>query len=238
MIQTKKINYQHGDTSLVGYYAYDDVSKAQRPVVLVCPDWSGRNEFADKKAELLATLGYVGFAVDMYGNGATGNNKEENIELMTPLMNDRSVLRDRVIAAFDAVKALNYVDTSKIGGIGFCFGGLCILDLARSGADVKGVVSFHGLLNAPQNFDNSSIKSKVLALHGYDDPMVTTEQVIAFQQEMTNSKVDWQFHTYGNTKHAFTNPNANDDAFGTVYNRHAEKRAMLAMKDFFLEVFE
>lgn len=238
MIQTHTVQYQHGDVTLVGYYAYDDAYHEKRPAVLVCPDWSGRNAFADQKAELLASLGYVGFAVDIYGSGRVGTNKDENTELMTPFISDRTLLRNRLLSAFDAVKTLEQVDPDKIGGIGFCFGGLCILDLARSGVDIKGVISLHGLLNAPQDLTPVKVKAKVLVLHGYDDPMVTPEDVMTFQNEMTSAKVDWQFHTYGNTKHAFTNPSANDDAFGTVYNSLAEKRAMRAMKDFFAEVFE
>ena len=121
--------------------------------------------------------------------------------------------------------------------MGFCFGGLCVLDLARSGADVKGVISFHGLFNAPENLPNEPIKAKVLALHGQDDPMVPPEQVAALQKEMTNAGVDWQIHAYGNTMHAFTNPEANDPGFGTVYNAGADKRSWIAMKNFFEEIF-
>lgn len=237
MLKTGIINYQHAETNLVGYCAYDNSNTNKRPLVLVFPDWTGRSGFADKKAEMLAELGYVGFAVDMYGEGVVGKSKEENIKLMTPLASDRGLLRDRVIAALNAAKKLEYVDAARIGGIGFCFGGLCVLDLARSGADIKGVVSFHGLLNSPQGLSTQPIKAKVLALHGYNDPMVPTEQVLAFQQEMDSAKVDWQFHLYGNTKHGFTNPMANDDAFGTVYNSRSEERALLAMKDFFAELF-
>lgn len=238
MLKMQKIDYRDGDVSLEGFYAYDDKIKDKRPAVLVAHDWSGKNEFACKKAERLAELGYVGFALDMFGKGITGNTKEEKSALIQPFIADRNALQRRILAAFETVKQLDGVDNTRIGAIGFCFGGLCVLDLARSGADVKGVVSFHGLLNAPENFTPRPIKAKVLALHGFDDPMVTPDQITTFGQEMTHAKANWQFDIYGNAMHAFTNPNANDAAFGTVYNKQADTRSWIAMKEFFKEVFE
>jgi dienelactone hydrolase len=237
MLQTAKIEYQAGDHLLEGYYAFDDSKPGKKPAVLVAPDWSGRNDFACQKAEQLAELGYVGFALDMYGKGILGQTKEEKSALIKPLVEDRSLLRQRMLAAFETVHQLEIVNTARMGAIGFCFGGLCVLDLARSGAELRGVVSFHGLLNAPSHLKNESIRAKVLALHGHDDPMVPPEQVAAFQQEMTTAGVDWQLHVYGNTMHGFTNPTANDPGFGTVYSALADKRAWIAMKDFFAEVF-
>lgn len=237
MIKSQKIEYNDGSTVLEGYYAYDDSIIEKMPLVLVAHDWSGRNEFACAKTDKLAELGYVGFALDMYGKGKRGNTKEEKSALMTSLIQDRNKLQNRIIAAFDAAKKIAQVSTSRIGAIGFCFGGLCVLDLARSGADVKGVVSFHGLLHAPENTAKNPIHSKVLVLHGFDDPMVTTEHVMEFGQEMTHSNVDWQLNMYGNAMHAFTNPEANDPEFGTVYNKKADARSWAAMKQFFKEVF-
>ncbi|MEE9356744.1 MAG: dienelactone hydrolase family protein, partial [Methylococcaceae bacterium] len=135
------------------------------------------------------------------------------------------------------VKLLPWVDDKKIAALGFCFGGLCVLDLARSGADIKGVISFHGLLSAPDNTEGNAIAAKVLALHGYDDPMSSSEQVAALQKELTKSGADWQFHSYGNTMHAFTNPIANDPDFGTVYQSDADRRSWLTMKNFLEEIF-
>ena len=159
----------------------------------------------------------------------------QKMALMQPL-NDRRLLRERIHAAFDAVVAMSEVDTSRIAVIGFCFGGLCALDLARSGAELKGVVSFHGLLDKPK-IANELIHPKILVLHGYDDPMVKPEQVNEFCQEMTLAKVDWQVHMYGHTQHAFTNPNAHDTQLGTIYNEKAERRALQAMTNFLQEVF-
>jgi dienelactone hydrolase len=237
MIQSKKIEYYDNNTMLEGFYAYDDAYAHKRPVILVSPDWSGRNEFADKKAEKLAELGYFGFAIDIFGQGKIGATNNEKMELIKPFMGNRKALAQRILSAFEFAKTLDYVDVTKMGAIGFCFGGLCVLDLARSGVDIAGVVSFHGLLGAPQDEQSGLMKAKILALHGHDDPMVPPEQVLAFETEMTVKKADWQVHVYGNTKHAFSNPLAHDEELGTVYNSLAEKRSWIAMQNFFTEIF-
>ena len=235
-MKTAKISYRDEKTVLEGYYAYDAKIKGKRPVIIVVHDWSGKNEFACKKADKLAELGYVGFAIDMFGEGKTGSTKEEKQELIKPFVNDRDKLKERILTAYETAKTLDNADDSRIGAIGFCFGGLCALDLARSGADVKGVVSFHGLLNSPGK-DTPYIRARILALHGYDDPMGKPDQVIAFADEMTKAKADWELCMYGNTMHAFTNPNANDPGFGTVYNKNADHRSWIAMTEFFRQVF-
>jgi dienelactone hydrolase len=234
-LKTENIVYQDDNVILEGYLALPEKLAPKNPAVLVVHDWSGRNEFAVKKAEKLAELGYIAFAVDMYGKDKRGQTKEEKSALMQPLMADRLLLQKRILAAFTTVKKLANVDTNRIGAIGFCFGGLCALDLARSGAEVKAVVSFHGLLHAPENIPSHSIKANILALHGYDDPMGTPETVIAFCNEMTLAKANWQLDMYGNTVHAFTNPQANDPDFGTVYNKQADNRSWIAMQEFFKE---
>jgi len=236
-IVSNTIGYLDGDVLLEAYFAFDDAITERRPAVLISHAWGGRDDFVAEKANKLAELGYVGFALDMYGKGVLGNSPEQNSKLMQPFMADRGLLQKRIKAALYAVRLLPWVDDSKIAAMGFCFGGLCVLDLARAGADLKGVVSFHGLLGAPDNLVTNSIKAKVLALHGHDDPMGSVEQVLAFEQEMTKASADWQLHTYGHTMHAFTNPKANDPAFGTVYQANADKRSWLAMKNFLAEVF-
>lgn len=235
-MKKQAIEYRDGDALLEGICVYDDKVSGKRPAILICHDWSGRNELAEQKAEKLAELGYVGFALDMFGKGISGSTKEEKSALIQPFVQDRAKLLKRILAAYETVKTLEYVDTNCMGAIGFCFGGLCVLDLARSGADLKGVVSFHGLLNAPEGLGEPTIKAKILALHGFDDPLVTPDQITQFGQEMTHRKVDWQFDIYGNTMHAFTNPKANDPAFGTVYDKKADTRSWIAMKEFFREV--
>lgn len=234
MLKTELIEYRDGDTLLEGFCAYDDKHK-KRPAILVCHDWSGKNDFACEKATKLTELGYVGFALDMYGKGKTGTTTEEKTALMQPLAQDRKKLQKRILAAFDFVKTLEPVDAKKIGAIGFCFGGLCVLDLARTGADLTAVVSFHGLLAAPPGASDEQIKAKILVLHGYLDPMVTPDKITTFGEEMTHAKVDWQLYIYGQALHAFTNPKANDPQMGLIYDRQTDQRSWIAMKEFFRE---
>lgn len=229
--------YQHDKQSLTGFLAYDEQSDALKPAVLVVHDWSGRNDFACQKAKMLAKLGYIGFAVDMYGNARVAEATDEKKALMQPLVNDRCFLQARILAAFNAVSALDGVDKQRIAVIGFCFGGLCALDLARSGADIVGAISFHGLLNAPSYANNQPIKAKVLVLHGYDDPMVEPAAVNEFCREMTDAGVDWQVHMYGHTQHGFTNPKAHDKQLGTIFNAEAAERSFQAMSNFLAEIF-
>jgi dienelactone hydrolase len=236
-IVSNTVNYLDSNVRLEGFFAYDDAIEGKRPTVLICHAWGGRDQFVEQKAIKLAELGYVGFALDMYGEGKTGSGPEENAKLMQPFMDNRSILQQRINAALYAVKLMPWVDESKIAAMGFCFGGLCVLDLARSGANICGVVSFHGLLIPPSNITNPTVKAKVLVLHGHDDPMVPVEQVVALQQELTSAGADWQIHTYGNTMHAFTNPVANDPGFGTVYQASADQRSWQSMINFYTEVF-
>ena len=236
-IVSNTVGYLDGDVLLEAFFAFDDSLTGRRPAVLINHTWAGRDDFVAEKAKKIAALGYVAFAVDMYGKGVLGTTAEENAKLMQPFMDDRQMLAKRMQAALYAVKLLPWVDDSKVAAMGFCFGGLCALDLARTGAALKGVVSFHGLLGAPDNAQDNSIKAKVLVLHGHDDPMGPVEQVIAFEQEMTKAGVDWQFHTFGNTLHAFTNPAANNPDFGTVFQPDADRRSWLLMENFLTEIF-
>lgn len=238
-VVSNTVGYLDDDVLLEAFFAFDDSLSGRRPAVLINHTWVGRDDFVAEKAEKLAALGYVGFAVDMYGKGVLGSSVEENAKLMQPFMDNRKLLQKRMCAALYATKLLPWVDDSKIAAMGFCFGGLCSLDLARAGADLKGVVSFHGLLGAPPpgNTQENAIKAKILALHGHDDPLVPVDQVIAFEQEMTKAGVDWQLHTFGNTMHAFTNPAANNPDFGTVYQPDADRRSWLLMENFLAEIF-
>ncbi|MEF3076693.1 dienelactone hydrolase family protein [Methylobacter sp. Wu1] len=236
-IISNTVGYMDGDVQLEAFFAFDDSVSGRRPAVLINHTWAGRDEFVAEKARKLAGLGYVGFAVDMYGKGILGSGPEENARLMQPLMEDRAMLQRRMQAALYAVKLLPWVDDTKIAAIGFCFGGLCVLDLARTGADINGVVSFHGLLSAPGNTQGNAIKAKVLALHGHADPLAPPEQVLAFEQEMTAAGADWQLHAYGHTMHAFTNPVANNPDSGMVYQPVADRRSWQAMQNFLAELF-
>ncbi len=232
---SETIKYNTQGNEFHGYAACSDRTK-RAPGVLVCHPWAGRSEFACQKAKALADLGYVGFALDLYGGAKVGGSDEECLSLMQPLVQNRALLLERLKSGLAALRSLPYVQADKIAAIGFCFGGLCALDLARSGEDLKGVVSFHGLLHPPSETKTKKIKAKVLALHGHDDPMVKPDAVLAFQKEMTEAGADWQFVSYGHTMHAFTNPLASDANFGTVFNPAADARSWIAMKIFLAEV--
>ena len=175
-------------------------------------------------------------AVDMYGDAKVGSSTEENQSLMTPLVEDRDKLKGIINSALEAGRQLEAVEASNVAAIGYCFGGLVVLDLARSGSDVNGVVSFHGLL-MDSKISEDGIKSKILVLHGERDPMVPLEMVDGFQQEMTQAGADWQLHSYGNAYHAFTNKEANDPDLGTEYNQDADRRSWQSMMNFFQEIF-
>lgn len=234
---TQTLDYSDGDTELEAYVAYQETD-VQKPLVLVSHDWSGRREFACQAAERVAEMGYIGFALDMYGKGVFGadGDADGNAALMGPFAEDRQLLRQRIKAALTAGRNIPQVDATRVAAMGYCFGGMCVLELARSGADVLGVVSIHGIL-AAGGVGNEDIKAKVLCLHGHDDPMVPPEQVLDFETEMNEAGVDWQLHVYGGTMHAFTNPAANNPDFGTVYNATAEARTYQSLANFLDEIF-
>lgn len=236
-VQTREVEYFDGDVRLLGFLAFDDAVSVPMPAVLVAHMWGGREAFVCDKARALAALGYAGFALDLYGAAKVGSGPEENARLMQPFLEDRALLQRRMHLALETVRRLEMVDRGRIAAIGFCFGGLCVLDLARTGADVKGVVSFHGLLKPPGNTKGTKILAKVLVLHGHDDPMVPVEDVVALERELTEAGADWQVHVYGHTMHAFTNPNANDPNIGTVYHPLANRRSWIAMRNFLEEIF-
>jgi dienelactone hydrolase len=234
-LQEQIVEYSDGSTTFKGFFAYDPTRRGPLPAIMIVHAWAGREALFDGIARKLAALGYAAFAVDMYGDGRTGSSVEENTALMTPLVKDRALLARRINAALQAVAGLPQVDGARIGAMGYCFGGLCALDLARSGADVRGVISLHGALK-PSGLPAAPITAKVLVLHGHDDPLVPLDEVIAFQNEMTAAKVDWQLHSYGGTVHAFTNPHANAPEAGLLYNATADRRSWTAALNFFDEV--
>ena len=221
-MKTEKITYQSGDNSFEGFLAQPEGDS--NPCVLIAHTWAGRDAFVEEKAKLLTELGYAAFAIDMYGDGKIGTSNEENAGMMQPLLDDREELARRALASLDAVSKIDSIDASKIVIMGYCFGGLVAMDLARTGADIKGAVSFHGFLAGPENSTNE-IKAKLLALHGDSDPMVGQDQIESFRQEMTSKKVDWQLHVFGGAMHSFTNPEANDPDFGAVYSKNADERS-------------
>ena len=236
-IHSRLIEYHCGDALLEGRLFWDDTQVGPQPAVAVAHTWAGRGAFEEARAQSLAEAGYVGFAVDLYGKGVRGTTPEENTALMTPLLEDRATLQARIAAAIDALREQDEVDASKVAAIGFCFGGLTVLDLARSGSDVLGVASFHGLFTPADNLPSPSITAKVLCLHGYDDPMAAPEAMTALGSELSQAGADWQIHAYGNTLHAFTNPEANAPEMGMAYSEAGDRRSAQALQNFLDEIF-
>jgi dienelactone hydrolase len=238
-VKTERIEYKCGDTVFEGYMAWDDAVKGKRPGVLVVHEWWGLNAYVERRARELASLGYVAFAADMYGKGVKATTTDEAKALATTLRKDRALMRDRASAALSVLCDRDICDTQRVAAMGYCFGGGVALELARYGANIRGVVSFHGNLDTPNPKDAKNIKGKVLVLTGADDPSVPMKQVEEFMDEMRSSKVDYQIILYGGAVHAFTNPDAGEDlARGAAYNADADKRSWQAMKDFFAEIFK
>ena len=238
-VRTEMVEYKQGDAVLEGYLAYDDAVKGKRPSVLIVHEWMGVNNYVKKRAEQLAKLGYVAFAADIYGKGVRPKTRDEAAAESKKYKTDRQLMRNRVNAGLDVLKKHKLVDTKRTAAIGYCFGGTTVLELGRSGADVAGIVSFHGGLDSLNPNDAKNIKGKVLVLHGGDDPFVPAEQVAAFQDEMRKANVDWHMVVYGGAVHSFTNPDAgNDNSKGAAYNEKADKRSWEDMKQFFSEIFK
>lgn len=237
-MKEKKIPYQAGDIQSDGFIVYDDKITTPRPAIIVAHAWYGQDDFARDKARELAKLGYIAFATDIFGNGKTASNDEEAAALIKPFFLDRKFLQSRIIAAYETLIKQPGVDKSRIGAIGFCFGGLTIIELLRSGTPVKSVVSFHGVLGntgAKTVPIAKNIKGSILMLHGYEDPLVPMSDALNMQKELNDAGVNWQMDIFGHTSHAFTNPLAHDKAKGLIYNEKTKNRAWLAMKNFFEE---
>jgi dienelactone hydrolase len=237
-VQTKVTEYTLGDTTMQGTLAWDDAVAGKRPGVLVAPDWMGEGAFSRSKAEALAKLGYVALSVDLYGKGVHPADAGEAGKLAGALKGNRPLLRDRMKAALDSLRASALVDSRRIAAIGYCFGGTAVLELARSGAEVAGVVTFHGGLDTPTPEDARNIKGKILILHGADDPFSPLSTVMDLNKEMKDAGADYQIVLYSHAVHSFTNPAAgNDNSKGAAYNQNADRRSWQAMKAFLAEVF-
>jgi len=235
----KTVEYQHDGVTLEGFHVYDDAVSGKRPAVLVIHQWTGLSDYEKDRSRQLAQLGYNVFAADIYGKG---------IHLVPPAAGqeagkykgNRELYRGRLKAGLEELKKDEHTDTSKIAAIGYCFGGTGVLELARGGADIAGVVSFHGGLDAADGMaaTKGNVKPKVLVCHGAVDPFVPTEQVLAFGKEMDEAGADWQFVAYGSAVHGFTQKmSGNDPSKGAAYNEKADKRSWEAMKTFFAEIF-
>ena len=236
MIAARLHEYSDGVTVCEGYLATSSEA-GPRPCVLLIHDWSGRLDHIDRQADALAGAGYTVFALDVYGKGTRGAVDADNSALMNPLASDRPALARRLLAGLEAACSLPEVDTSRIAAVGYCFGGLCALYLARTGdARIKGSVSIHGALSAPPG-GCSPTSASVLVLHGWEDPIATPAEVLALAKELTDAGADWQLHAYGHAMHAFTARDMNAPERGLAYNALADRRSSAALAGFLLEIF-
>lgn len=238
-IKTENVNYKQGDTELQGYLAYDDSSKDKRPGVMVVHEWWGLDDYPKHRAEQLAQLGYVAFAADVFGKDKVTTDPKQAGQWAGELKGNRKLLRDRAAAGLEQLKKNPLVDTSKVAAIGYCFGGTTVLELARMGADVAGVVSFHGGLESAPGMDAKNVKAKLLILNGADDKMSSPEAVAALDKELKAANADFKQIAYPGAVHGFTNPKNGKGAMGgaVAYNENADKSSWKEMQDFFTKIF-
>ena len=240
-VVTQEVSYQSGEVTLQGYLAYNKDAE-QRPAVLVVHEWWGHNQYARERAKMLAKLGYVAFALDMYGEGKVADHPDDAKKFMQEAMQDQAMLKERFMAALDYVRQLGQVDKESIAAIGYCFGGGVVLNMARQGVDLNGVVSFHGSLATNQLASKDKVTAKVLVLHGGNDAFIPESQVISFEEEMTAANVDYEVVVYENVDHSFTNPAADDFAekydMPVSYDQEADHQSWAKMKDFLAELFD
>ncbi len=237
-LRTEPVEYRHGETVLEGSLAYDDATQAKRPGILIVHEWKGLNDYTKRRAAQLAQLGYVAFAADIYGKGVRAQDHGEAARLAGIYRSDRSLMRGRAQAGLEVLRRHPLTDPEQLAAIGYCFGGTPALELARSGADVDGVVSFHGGLATPRPEDARHVQGRVLVLHGGGDPFISPEEVAAFRQEMEQAGVRYQLIVYPGAVHSFTVSEAgNDPASGSAYHPHADQQSWHAMLEFFKEIF-
>ena len=237
-LQARDVDYKAGSAELQGTLLYDDSFSGRRPGVLVFHEWKGPTAYERGRAEQLARLGYAAFVADIYGKGVRPKNADEAREQATKYKSDRSLMRERANAALAELKRQEIVDPARTGAIGYCFGGTTALELARSGADVAGVISFHGGLDSPDPNDTKGIKAGILVLHGAADTTMSPEVISAFLDGLRKSPADWQFIEYSGAGHGFSNPgNGKDPKSAVAYNEKADRRSWEAMKSFFSEAF-
>lgn len=236
-MKAESLEYQDGDVTLKGFVALDDRNNDKRPGILVMPEAFGLGKQAKGRAERLAGLGYAALAGDPYGNGLEVSDLQEAIKHAGNIRADTTKFRQRIRAGLDTLAELPQVDTDRLAVIGYCMGGTCSLEMARDGAPIKGVVSFHGGLETESPAESGKVQAKILVCHGADDPFVPVEQVNAFETEMTKAGANWQVTSYGNTVHSFTNPEADGSIPGICYNKQADERSWQAMRAFFDEIF-
>jgi len=238
-IHTEPIEYRHGEAVLEGFLVYDDALEAQRPGVLVVHEWKGLNDYAKRRARQLAELGYVAFAIDMYGKGILAKDHAEAARLSGAYRSDRRLMRARAEVGLQVLRRHPLVDPTRIAAIGYCFGGTTVLELARSGEALRGVASFHGGLSTPHPEDDARITGRVLVLHGADDSFIAPEEVAAFEASLRVAGVDYRLIAYPGAVHSFTVPEAgNAPSTGMAYHADADRQSWDEMRRFFEEIFQ
>jgi dienelactone hydrolase len=237
-VKTETVKYQAGETALVGYLAFDDALPGQRPGVIVVHEWWGLNEHARRQAERLAAAGYVAFAIDMYGDGKVTTHPEDAGKWASAIRQTEGLGKTRFAAGYDLLARHPRVRPGELAAIGYCFGGAIVLSMAEAGADLKGVVSFHGALPQEPVAAGTVIRAKILVCHGAADALITADQVATFQNNLTAAGADWQFLTLSGAKHSFTNHHAAAAGMDVLaYNEPADRRSWQAMMSFFAEIF-
>lgn len=241
-LHTEEIKYSANGQTLKGYIAYDKKIQEKRPGVLVVHEWWGHNEYVRKRARMLAKMGYTAFALDMYGDGKQAAHPEEAGQFAEEVRRNQDEAKRRFMAAVNLLRSHDTVRPDQIAAIGYCFGGGVVLHMARVGADLVGVVSFHGSLATDSPAQPGAVKARVLVLHGADDPFIPPEQVEQFKQEMENAGVDYQFVAYPGVKHSFTNPEADRYAkefnMPVKYDKEADRQSWSEMQAFFRSLFK
>jgi dienelactone hydrolase len=232
--ERRSIESQHGDQELESFLLAD-ARAGPRPAVMIFPNFFGLDETDDENAERIVNLGYAAFGCDLYGKGQRGGTREDGFARMNPLRENRPLLQDRMLHLLDVARSLPEVDGGKVAAIGFCFGGLCVLDLARTGADIAGVASFHGIFTPPGNIERPKIGARVVAFHGWEDALVPPEDVVALGRELSEAGCDWQIHCFGGAVHGFTHARPPEE--GIPFNALADKRSWRAAEDFLAECF-
>ncbi len=240
-IKTQDVTYNANGTSLKGFIAYDDSAGEKRPGVIVVHEWWGHNEYARTRAKMLAELGYVALAVDMYGDGKTADHPDDAGKFMNEALANGELFKKKFEAGLALLKSQKQTDPEKVAAIGYCFGGATVLGMARAGVDLDGVVSFHGILATETPAQKGAVKASVLVFHGANDPFVPQEQADAIKKEMADAGVDFTFVEFEGVQHSFTNPGATEVGkkfeLPLVYNEDADKKSWAQMQEFFKKIF-
>ncbi len=231
-IEQRIVSYEIGGKAFESLAVWDDAIAGPRPAVLIAPTFMGRTAIEDQRAAQIAALGYLGFAIDVYGVDVRPTDMEQAAAAMAVLNDDRALLATRMVATLAQMRRLEPVDAARTAAIGYCFGGKCVLDLARTGADLAGVATFHGIFDAPPGPATGRIAAKVLAMHGWDDPLAKPDAVLAFAAEMTARAASWELVAYGHTEHGFTAKHRPQ-----MYRPEADARGWARLADFLAELF-